>query len=261
MTEAEWLSSTDPRPMLEFLQFGIVALVDDLPSETERQAIRRLLEGKIIPRKLALFACACCREIWQVVTDVRSRTAVEVAEQNIDDLVDDEQLGTATQAAHAARNAIEHKRGDDRAKTHIRRTAANACYEAAGAGLSSRIFASSVASAAHESADVAAWIGLAATVSDARAKQAQILRCLVGNPFRPFAIEPALLAWRDGTITKLAQAIYDDRSFDGLPVLADALEEAGCLDANMLAHCRLPGKHFRGCWVLDKLTAREQPDG
>jgi hypothetical protein len=257
MTEAEWLACIDPTPMLEFLQVGIIALVDGLPSDTERQVMRRLLQGKTIPRKLALFACACCREIWQVVTDVRSRKAVEVAEQTIDDLANERQLDGATLASHDARNAVEHKRGGDRAETHIRRTAANACWEAASAVWCARRFGSSVERAALESADVAAWTARSANFGDARARQAQFLRCICGNPFRPFPLNPAWLTGQGGTIPKLAQAIYDERAFDRLPILADALEDAGCNNADILTHCRGPGPHIRGCWLLDLILGKE----
>jgi hypothetical protein len=76
-------------------------------------------------------------------------------------------------------------------------------------------------------------------------------------PFRAIPLNPAWLAWNDGTIPKLAQAIYDDRVFDRLPVLADALEEAGCDNADILDHCRQPGEHVRGCWVVDLLLGKE----
>src|SRR5437762_722095 len=61
----------------------------------------------------------------------------------------------------------------------------------------------------------------------------------------------------DGIIPRLAQAVYEERAFERLPVLADALEEAGCTDAAILDHCRSPGPHARGCWVVDLLLGRE----
>jgi hypothetical protein len=70
-------------------------------------------------------------------------------------------------------------------------------------------------------------------------------------------ITPAWVAWNEGTVVKLTQGIYDDRAFDRLPVLADALEEAGCTNAEILAHCREPGPHVRGCWALDLLLEKE----
>ena len=82
------------------------------------------------------------------------------------------------------------------------------------------------------------------------------IRDIVGNPFRPVAVSPTCLAWNDGTVRKIAQAIYDDRAFDRLPILADALEDAGCDDADILAHCRSGGEHVRGCWVVDLLLGK-----
>jgi hypothetical protein len=64
------------------------------------------------------------------------------------------------------------------------------------------------------------------------------------------------LAWHDGTVVKLAQAIYDDGAFDHLPILSDALEEAGCDNADILAHCRQLGDHVLGCWVVDAILGK-----
>jgi hypothetical protein len=75
-----------------------------------------------------------------------------------------------------------------------------------------------------------------------------------GNPFRPVSIDPTWLAWQGGTVPKLARAIYEERAFDRLPVLADALLEAGCDAADILGHLRQQGAvHVRGCWCLDLL--------
>ena len=83
-----------------------------------------------------------------------------------------------------------------------------------------------------------------------------LLRDIFGNPFRPVAVDPAWLVWHDGIIGKLAQRIYDERAFADLPILADALEEAGCTNAELLAHCRHPGPHARGCWAVDLLLGK-----
>jgi hypothetical protein len=85
--------------------------------------------------------------------------------------------------------------------------------------------------------------------------QAHLLREVIGNPFRPVTVHPSWLARNDGTVVKLAQAINDERAFNRLLILADALEEAGCTDFDILAHCRSPGPHVRGCWVIDLLLA------
>lgn len=66
-------------------------------------------------------------------------------------------------------------------------------------------------------------------------------------------VDPVILAWNNTTVPRLAQAIYDGRAFDRLPILADTLEDAGCTDQDILAHCRSGGEHVRGCWVLDLL--------
>jgi len=83
-----------------------------------------------------------------------------------------------------------------------------------------------------------------------------MLREIFGNPFRLVFVSPSWLAWNDGTVVKIAQGIYSDRAFDRLPILADALEEAGCHDEDLLRHCRRKGGHSPGCWVLDHLLGR-----
>jgi hypothetical protein len=88
-----------------------------------------------------------------------------------------------------------------------------------------------------------------------QAEQAALMRCIYGNPFHPM---PAIdAAWNTSTVATLAQSIYDGRAFDRLPILGDALEEAGCRDAEMLGHCRQAGPHGRGCWVVDHLLGKE----
>jgi len=87
--------------------------------------------------------------------------------------------------------------------------------------------------------------------------QANLLRHLIGNPFRRVRIAPAWLVWNNGTIPKLARAMYEDQAFNRLPILADALEDAGCSNAEILDHCRGPGPHVRGCWVMDAILGKE----
>jgi hypothetical protein len=85
----------------------------------------------------------------------------------------------------------------------------------------------------------------------ARQGQCELLREIVGNPFRPVQLRPEWLCWNAGTPPRLAQTIDDEGRFDDLPVIADALEEAGCDDAVVLGHLRRPGGHVSGCWVVD----------
>jgi hypothetical protein len=86
-----------------------------------------------------------------------------------------------------------------------------------------------------------------------RKVQAALVREVFGNPFRPVAPEPG---WRTETVLGLARAAYAGAS-EVLPLLADALEKAGCDSAEVLAHCRGPGSHVRGCWVVDWLLGKE----
>ena len=101
--------------------------------------------------------------------------------------------------------------------------------------------------AAEDAEDAAMTAESVANVKDLVA-HCDLLREVVGNPFRPASLGPAE---RRGAIEKIAQASYDDLDFSRLPVLADALEEAGCADEAVLAHLRGPGPHARGCWALD----------
>jgi hypothetical protein len=91
--------------------------------------------------------------------------------------------------------------------------------------------------------------------TEARRAMANILRDIFGNAFRPSAPPPpAVLTWNDGTVRRMAQGIYDGREFGRMPILADALLDAGCDDEEVLQHCRQQGAlHTRGCWVIDLL--------
>ncbi len=88
-------------------------------------------------------------------------------------------------------------------------------------------------------------------------QQVQLLREVFGNPFRTVTLDPAWLMWGEGIVRKLAASSYEEQAFDHIPVLADALEEAGCTDQAILDHCRWEGQHVRGCWVLDLLLGNK----
>jgi hypothetical protein len=100
-----------------------------------------------------------------------------------------------------------------------------------------------------------------ATVAEQRGRawigehwQSNLLRDVFGNPFHSVSLDPA---WITPLVKGLALSIYDDRNFTDLPILADALEEAGCTNADILQHCRGPGPHVRGCWSLDLILCRK----
>src|SRR5262249_19994652 len=90
--------------------------------------------------------------------------------------------------------------------------------------------------------------------AQAEAYQCGLLRCLFGNPFREVAFEPR---WGTADVAQLARAVYAGGHCERLPILADALMDAGCADEAILGHCRGAGPHARGCWVLDRLLGRE----
>jgi hypothetical protein len=81
-----------------------------------------------------------------------------------------------------------------------------------------------------------------------------LFRDIFGNPFRPFALDPR---WLTSDVLDLARAIYEGRAFERMPILADALMDAGCDSDDILNHCRGDGPHVRGCWVVDLLLGKE----
>jgi len=90
---------------------------------------------------------------------------------------------------------------------------------------------------------------------EGKAVECGLIRCVFGNPYRPVAFDPT---WLTSTVVAVARGIYDDHAFDRMPLLADALQDAGCEDGAILMHCRGGGPHTRGCWALDGLTASRQ---
>ena len=84
--------------------------------------------------------------------------------------------------------------------------------------------------------------------------QADLIRDIFGNPFRPATFDPS---WLTSTVTALAAQMYDSRDFSAMPILADALQDAGCTSDDILNHCRGDGPHVRGCWVVDLVLGKE----
>lgn len=92
-----------------------------------------------------------------------------------------------------------------------------------------------------------------ATSKPARIRACSIIRDIFGNPFRPAAIEQA---WRTTSVLALARQMYNTRDFSAMPILGDALEDANCVNADILTHCREEKEHVRGCWVVDLLLGK-----
>jgi hypothetical protein len=217
MDEREWLACKDSQEMLEFLR------------------------NRGSNRKRRLFACACSRRIWKRLPDELSRRAVELAERYAD--------GRAKKAELVeAREATLQKWGSG-GRDPVPVFAASAAYCAA----------KSVASPRHIR-DAAKSANIASGDRESAA-QSNLLRCIFGNPFRPIALDSA---WQTPAVVRLAQAVYDKRTLlignlkaSRLAGLADALEEAGCNDLDILSHLRDPGPHVRGCWPVDLLLGKE----
>ncbi|MBV9125410.1 MAG: hypothetical protein JO112_18800 [Planctomycetes bacterium] len=87
---------------------------------------------------------------------------------------------------------------------------------------------------------------------------AVLLHDILGNPFRPVSVDPRWLKWHEKTVVHLAQALYEERRFEDMPILGDALEEAGCTNEHLLEHCRSPRPHVRGCWVVDLVLSKDR---
>jgi hypothetical protein len=235
VTEAEWLACTDPQDMIEFLRC------------------------QVSDRKLRLFAVACARRIWDSLPDEHCKQALEVVERFADDTASSADLRKAQGMAEEVFEALLSDPSEQRA--HYRQLyAVDAVGIQADDGQPPADWVHGVAACG---VHVAAGDGDEAKRLEQTA-QASLIRCIVGNPLRPVPIDPALFTWHDGTIRKLAQALYDDRDLPSghldnhrLAVLADALEDAGCSDQIFLDHCRGEGPHVRGCWVVDLLHGKQ----
>jgi hypothetical protein len=228
----------------------------------------RFLRGKSTNRKLRLFACACCRRVWDSLSTDENRHAVEVAERFADGLASDDELTTAERkATRPARDAA--------ARHHISNfpsAAAKAAARLVGSRAYSRVYAAYAGQATSDAPQqVARELGVSAEAAkdprdayiEAEAHEAEIqtdlLRDLFGPlPFHLVTIDRTWLAWNDGVVIRLAQAAYEQRDMpEGtldssvLAILADALEEAGCTAEDILSHLRGPGPHVRGCWPVD----------
>ena len=239
MTEAEWLACTEPQKMLDSLR------------------------GKASDRKLRLFACACCRRVWHLLTREQPRDAVEAAERYADGLAGPEEL---RQGWSAVRKALSM------APLHTP-------WEAA---LTAALYAATPDTSLPEGAAGAAANALSddprlrgpyhpltskagepSGCPSERASQCALLRDLF-TPFGAPEVGASWLTWGGGAVAALARGAYEDRQLPSgqldparLAVLADAQEDVGCTDQTILSHLRGPGPHVRGCWVLDLLLGKE----
>jgi hypothetical protein len=239
MTEQEWLECTNPEYMMPALR------------------------GKSSNRKLRLLVVAVCQKVRHLMVGEESRRAVQVAERfAVGKASEEERAEAEASARRALTAAFERWDADEGAEVPpagvgywAAKAAAGAVTSTAYEGAEKAVSAAGMALAWYEDESLVAgpnyWGGI-----ELSGPWPQIIHDIFGNPFRPVSVDPSWLSWKDGTIPKLAEAIYQERAFDRLQVLADALEEAGCTEAAILAHCRGPGPHVRGCWPVDLLLGK-----
>jgi hypothetical protein len=235
VTEAEWLACAAPEQML---------------------VLRRIKASK---RKRRLFGCACCRRLWDLIPDERSRSAVATAEQFADGLVGEATLATARTEARSAYE--EFSTGRPPFDRHYV-TGACVCVASKNAGDAAKCWHGAASAmqmrrmteAGQETPAFTSHPVMRETWEVERSLQADLLRDIFGNPFRPIVADAS---WRTSTVLALARGIYEDRAFDRMTILADALQDAGCDNEDVLNHCRDPKQvHVRGCWVVDLVLGK-----
>jgi hypothetical protein len=224
MTEAEWLSCEEPDKMLTYLE--------------RRRKVNRPSE-----RKRRLFFIACCRRllIAPISGPERLERLLRSCEEFAEGFIGAEELRAA------ASPVLFQCLGTSDDNVTVMR-AIWAGIEAA----SGRFIRPEPAELPLGHGVIwrrhGEWMTPSTEEQQARCA---LLRDIFGNPFRVVSIAPSVRMWAGGVAVHLAEGVYDVRAFDRLPILADALEEAGSTDADLLNHCRQPGEHVRGCWVVD----------
>ena len=217
MTEEQWRACASPQAMLGFLR-GVGAGSD---------------------RKFRLFACACCRRIWDRFPDPRNHDLVIAVENFPNGKFEDAEI----EGPVCASSACEQECRSDPAYW-VAKYLGRGFYKMP-AYLSAVTVALQVRQiAGRERGEVQAE----ALMQAEAAAQAELLREVFGTPARSAAFATE---WRTDTAVSLACGMYESRDFSAMPILADALQDAGCDSDEVLNHCRAAGLHVRGCWVVD----------
>lgn len=241
MNEAEWLEGP---PLIYMVSFVILRSSD---------------------RRHLLFGCACCREVWDRLKMGQAKHLVALAEQ----FADGEISESVFRAGADKENFPDFDRqcsGEAEPEVQLSAcelTAINGARWLAAPNfrLSHGAYGVAQETCADRKHDYTpspdySYGGKFGVPSDPAefVKRIPLLRDIFGNPFRPVTVDPR---WQTETVVALAAGIYAERAFDRMPILADALEEAGCDHADILTHCRGDGPHVRGCWVVDLLLGKE----
>lgn len=188
-------------------------------------------------RKWRLFACGCCRQIWPLLAAPSTRRALEVVEKFAD--------SQATVPDVFAARYTPQWSG----------SAATAWAAEAVATLAAWNHADTVFLVAHHAARALRDADHDITWTAVRRRQAALVLDLFGKLEAPTSLDPRWLSWNDGMVCQMADTIYREHRFADMPILADALEEAGCDRADLLDHCRQHPEHARGCWLVDAIRA------
>jgi hypothetical protein len=254
MTEELWLAWADPKPMLRYL-IGT--------DEPRVQDVGAFPDCRTSDRKLRLFACACYHRIGHVLPHPVARSAVHVAERFADGLADLAEFQHAETQVRELANALEAQWRASWGAERIALQPTHAALALAGVVCWRKAPKAAYYASSNAYLDYASIMNPRAGVSDpalgkcsaaeARA-QCGLIRDIFGNPFRP--VECAA-EWRTDTAVSLARQMYESREFSAMPILADALQDAGCDNDDMLNHCRGSGPHVRGCWVVDLVLGKE----
>lgn len=269
MLEATWLASSDPQAMLELLQHGLTPFVGVSMGPIKVTS----------PRKLRLFACACCRQVWDKLTDdspchdcaTWEGKYLEPKKRNRPCPT----CRTITGRINRSRNAVivAERFADGLATEEEKRLA----WQESDCDADSLLFAAHMTCNGERRAPTVDLIlrYLKERGGQSPATQAWLLREVFGNPFRrvelPYelsqvqAVANVILKpspaskghcyWLTSTVVSLAQACYESRDFSVMPMLRDALEESGCTDESLLNHCLEP-IHVRGCFLLDLILGK-----
>jgi hypothetical protein len=215
-----------------------------------------LVDGRISDRKRRLFAIACLQRFAHLLTDPRSRRALEMAERYAEGLASDDERQQAEDIAFEAHAEMREGRLSGGTLVPWTWTGEQLMRASALAVSCGLYYAEDAADYARRSlgGPGAGWLAEQAE----EATQCRLLGDIVGPlPAWGLLIDPVWPAANDGAVAMLARVVYQGQTFDDLPILADALEDAGCAEQMILEHLRGRGPHVRGCWVVDRLLARE----
>jgi hypothetical protein len=250
MSEAEWLEVNDSRPMLAFLK------------------------GKASDRKLRLVACASCRRFWDDIEKPVHRQKITTAEKYADGAITEKKYlkvcpanaptqprnrRTLGELLFFATNALGWPDSEqpyldiDESGQVISRPWETGEYMVRYT-LRATMLAAEVIATRNVGPGVEAGTRLFKQARQVEyVSQAHLLRDIIRNPFRPVSLDPS---WLTSTVVSLATGIYADSAFDRSPILADALQDSGCQNDELLNHHRGPGPHCKGCWALDLLLGK-----